>query len=33
MKGFALGLREESVVPRLYENFEALAKSQQEWES
>jgi len=32
MKGFALGLREESGAAQLYENFEALAKAQQEWD-
>ncbi len=32
MQGIARGLRKESGSPRLYENFEALAKAQQEWE-
>lgn len=30
VKGFALGQREESGEPRIYENFEALAKAQRE---
>lgn len=28
LKGFALGVREEANEPRLYENFEAMAKAQ-----
>ena len=28
IKGFALGVREEGKEPRLYENFEAMAKAQ-----
>ena len=30
VKGFALGWREQSGEPRIYENFEALAKAQKE---
>jgi len=30
LKGFALGVREESNFPRFYENFEAMAKVQEE---
>jgi hypothetical protein len=28
IKGFALGVREEAKAPRLFENFEAMAKAQ-----
>ena len=28
LKGFALGVREQAEYPRLYENFEAMAKAQ-----
>jgi len=28
IKGFALGVREQSGEPRIYENFEAMAKAQ-----
>jgi hypothetical protein len=30
IKGFALGVREQSGEPRMYENFEAMAKAQKE---
>ena len=30
MKGFALGFREQSGEPRMFENFEAMAKAQKE---
>jgi hypothetical protein len=33
VKAFALGVRAEAADPRLYENFEAAAKSQKEWEA
>jgi len=29
IKGFALGLRDQTGEPRMYENFEAMAKAQQ----
>ena len=31
IKGFALGTRQEAKEPRLYENFEAVAKAAKDW--
>ncbi len=33
VKAFALGVRQDAADPRLYENFEAAAKAQKEWEA
>jgi hypothetical protein len=31
IKGFAIGVRQEAKEPRLYENFEAMAKAASSW--
>jgi hypothetical protein len=33
IKGFALGVRQEAGEPRLYENFEAVAKANAGWDA